>query len=495
MPASCPRRRGTLPDEPGSVVVAVRDNPLMILDDVEPAEVAAAVAALLEDGRRVIVTAEDTAALGAMRSMLPAAVTDRIVGALPTLAPADVHRLRGLLATSTPARRARTTQQLPDLAAFPDADAVAQLCVTALRSSAPGVEVIADVLGELDADRRGAVSAIAQCVQRSLRAAQRSQRAVDLGPARGPRGRPAPVGVRPPRAVDRAGAVHHRRRTRRSAGAGHGPAARGVGRRARRLSRLPRHGRPRAQLLPVVGAARRRARPEPAAGRRPRARDRGRAPDRAHALRAGRTARRGRRRLRHAGPAHPAEPGRADGALAGPDRYRRRRAFGRGAAPRRAVPAPGLAGVGAGRRVGRAVRGRRARLRRERLPARGGRIGSTRWPTVWPHSRRPRPPHPSTRAPSPHCGPATPAVTPRRSTSSSVPTWPSATSGAPACCSPGSGPSRSPARGRTEMTVHRSGSGWSGSHRRSGCSPSCRHRTGRTSWWCSTPAASASTAR
>ena len=35
-------------DEPGSVVAAVRDNPLMILDDVEPAEVAAAVAALVE---------------------------------------------------------------------------------------------------------------------------------------------------------------------------------------------------------------------------------------------------------------------------------------------------------------------------------------------------------------------------------------------------------------------------------------------------------------
>ena len=156
-------------DEPGSVVAAVRDNPLMILDDVEPAEVADTVAALVEDGRRVIVTAEDTAALGAMRSMLPAAVTDRVIDALPTLAPADVHRLRGLLATSTPARRARTTQQLPDLAAFPDAGAVAQLCVTALRSSAPGVEVIADVLGELDADRRGAVSAIAQCVQRALR--------------------------------------------------------------------------------------------------------------------------------------------------------------------------------------------------------------------------------------------------------------------------------------------------------------------------------------
>ena len=80
------------------------------LDDVEPTEVAAAVTALVDDGRRVIVTAEDTAALSAVRSVLPAAVTDRIVGALPTLAPADLHRLRGLLATSTPARRARATR-------------------------------------------------------------------------------------------------------------------------------------------------------------------------------------------------------------------------------------------------------------------------------------------------------------------------------------------------------------------------------------------------
>ena len=55
---------GTLPppprhpaDEPGSLVAAVRDKPLLILDDVDAAEVAAAVAALVDDGRRVIVTA------------------------------------------------------------------------------------------------------------------------------------------------------------------------------------------------------------------------------------------------------------------------------------------------------------------------------------------------------------------------------------------------------------------------------------------------------
>src|SRR6185295_703029 len=94
-------------DDPGSVVAAVRDNPLLVLDDVEPDEVAAAVAALVDDGRRVIVTAAAAGALEAVRAALPSGVGDRVVDALPALAPADLHRLRGLLVTSTPGRRAR----------------------------------------------------------------------------------------------------------------------------------------------------------------------------------------------------------------------------------------------------------------------------------------------------------------------------------------------------------------------------------------------------
>lgn len=166
---------GELPPPPrhpagdrGSVVAAVRDNPLMILDDVEPAEVADTVAALVDDGRRVVVVAEEAGALAAVRGMLPSAVTDRVVGALPPLDPADLHRLRCLLATSTPARRSRIGQQLPDLAAAPDPGTVARLCATAVRATSPRLEVIAGVLAELDADRRGAVTAIAQCVQRAL---------------------------------------------------------------------------------------------------------------------------------------------------------------------------------------------------------------------------------------------------------------------------------------------------------------------------------------
>jgi hypothetical protein len=103
-------------DDPASVVAAVRDHPLIVLDGVGPDEVASAVSALLSDGRRVILTAQDAAALAAVRAALPDTVADRVVDALPTLPPARLYRLRGLLATSTPTRRARPQQQLPDLA-------------------------------------------------------------------------------------------------------------------------------------------------------------------------------------------------------------------------------------------------------------------------------------------------------------------------------------------------------------------------------------------
>jgi hypothetical protein len=157
-------------DDPGSVVAAVRDNPLLVLDPVEPDEVATAVAALVDDGRRVIVTAADAGQLDAVRSALPEAVGDRVVDALPTLAPADLHRLRGLLATSTPGRRARLAQCLPDPAAFPDVTEVAPLCAAAVREASPGTDLIAPLLVDLDEQRLEAVTAVARCVRRSLAA-------------------------------------------------------------------------------------------------------------------------------------------------------------------------------------------------------------------------------------------------------------------------------------------------------------------------------------
>jgi hypothetical protein len=155
-------------DDPGSLVAAVRDSPLLVLEDVEPDEVAAAVAALVDDGRRVIVTAAAADALDRVRTALPGSVADRVVDALPPLAPADLHRLHALLATSTTRRRARAGQHLPDLAAFPDAAELAPLCAAAGRRTPPGTELVAPLLADLDLDRLAAVTALAERVQHSL---------------------------------------------------------------------------------------------------------------------------------------------------------------------------------------------------------------------------------------------------------------------------------------------------------------------------------------
>lgn len=155
-------------DEPRSVVDAVRDNPLLVLDGADPAEVAAAVAALVDDGRRVIVTAAAAEALDAVRDALPAGTLERVVEALPSVDPADLHRLRGLLATSTPRRRSRPAQRLPDPAALPDVAEVASLCVVAQRPGRAGTDLIATLLADLEPDRLEAVTSVAACVRRAL---------------------------------------------------------------------------------------------------------------------------------------------------------------------------------------------------------------------------------------------------------------------------------------------------------------------------------------
>jgi hypothetical protein len=154
----------------GSVVAALPDNPLLLIEGAGTEEVAATVAALVDDGRRVVVTAADAVALETLRSAVPAGLDGRVVDALPALVPADLHRLRGLLATSTPARRSRPTQRLPDAASLPDVVEVAELSHRALRSAPPGAEPLDGILSELDTERRAAVTSVARCAHRSLTA-------------------------------------------------------------------------------------------------------------------------------------------------------------------------------------------------------------------------------------------------------------------------------------------------------------------------------------
>lgn len=156
-------------DDADSVVAAMGDTPLAVLDGFGSDGVAAAVAALVADGRRVIVTAAEARDLDAVRSDLPGAVADRSLDRLPDLPARELRQLRALLATSTPARRDRRDQQIPPPAAFPDPAEVAELCRQATRPTRAGsAGLVAGVLAGSDRDRVGAVTSVARCVDASV---------------------------------------------------------------------------------------------------------------------------------------------------------------------------------------------------------------------------------------------------------------------------------------------------------------------------------------
>jgi hypothetical protein len=157
-------------DDPPSLVAAVRDNALVVLEDFDAAATARAVAALLADGRRVVVTGAGPEELAAVRSALPAEAVDRALADLPAATPAELRELRRLLATSTPETRARGAQLLPDAAELPDPVEVAQLCAVAAGSEAAGDGrwVLPTLLADLDEERRAAVTSVAEDVDRSL---------------------------------------------------------------------------------------------------------------------------------------------------------------------------------------------------------------------------------------------------------------------------------------------------------------------------------------
>jgi hypothetical protein len=155
-----------------SLVSAVRDNTLVVLEDFDVPATARAIAALLADGRRVVVTGAVPAELTAVRKALPPEAVDRALPHLPAFPPAELRELRRLLATSTPERRARGDQLLPPESAVPDTGEVAQLCALAAGSEAAGDGewMLPTLLADLDEDRRAAVTFVAGRVDTALRA-------------------------------------------------------------------------------------------------------------------------------------------------------------------------------------------------------------------------------------------------------------------------------------------------------------------------------------
>jgi hypothetical protein len=143
-------------DDPDAIVEVVRRYPCAGLEATGPDAVARALAAVITDGRRVVVTGTDAQRLQAVREALPTSLRGLCVdGELP-LTDAEFRELRWLLVTETAERRSRSNQVLPDPELVPTTERVAQLCRAAGRHGYPardGADLIPGLLGDLDPAR------------------------------------------------------------------------------------------------------------------------------------------------------------------------------------------------------------------------------------------------------------------------------------------------------------------------------------------------------
>lgn len=156
-------------EDAATVGPAMRISPLLILQDHVPSAVADAVATLVGEGRRVLVTAGTTEELAAVHAALRPDIADRGLDSLPDLAPDELRELRRLLVTGSAEGADR---QLPPAGRVPHPQEVAALCVRAEHTPAPGpaAAIVPDLLSGIDHVRREAVTSVARFVHRSLRA-------------------------------------------------------------------------------------------------------------------------------------------------------------------------------------------------------------------------------------------------------------------------------------------------------------------------------------
>jgi hypothetical protein len=146
--------------QPGEVVEVVARYPCAALDAASPASIADNLAAVLRDGKRVLVTGNDPAVLDAVRAELPQPLHRLCIDAALPLSHAQLRELRSLLVTSTPRTRARLDQTLPEPELVPSPDVVAALCKAAGGRGHPprdGIELLPELLGGLDPARLDAL--------------------------------------------------------------------------------------------------------------------------------------------------------------------------------------------------------------------------------------------------------------------------------------------------------------------------------------------------
>lgn len=171
-----PRPRDTA--EPAALAGVLATEPLTVLSDTEPDELAGALAELTGHGMRILLTGNQPERLAAVRGALPEAAAGRIVDRLPALPARELRTLRRLLATTGADRSARAGQELPAESALPAPAEVVACCARAART-VDGAEtgearIVPGLLRDLDADRRAAVTQVARCVLDKLDALDRS---------------------------------------------------------------------------------------------------------------------------------------------------------------------------------------------------------------------------------------------------------------------------------------------------------------------------------
>jgi outer membrane biosynthesis protein TonB len=160
-------------EEAGEVVEVVRRYPCAVLDAPSVASIAENLAAVLGDGKRVLVTGADPATLRAVRAALPASLHGLCLDAPLPLSNAELRELRWLLVTATPSTRARLDQALPDPNLVPSPDEVAALCRAAGGRGYPprdGVDLLPELLGGLEPGRLAALLSTARRCQHTLAA-------------------------------------------------------------------------------------------------------------------------------------------------------------------------------------------------------------------------------------------------------------------------------------------------------------------------------------
>jgi len=139
----------------------LREQSFAVLEGADDAEVAVVAAALAREGLRVVVTAVDGTRLDELA--VPTLETSPLTAA-------EQRELRLLLATATPARRARAGQDLPPPLALPPAREVRALCERATDGPVPasGTAPLDGILAGLDEHRLAALAAVAGRVRRAL---------------------------------------------------------------------------------------------------------------------------------------------------------------------------------------------------------------------------------------------------------------------------------------------------------------------------------------